>query len=306
MPKVSVITPAYNAAEYLPAALNSVLTQTFSDWELIVVDDGSTDNTQAVVAALGERFDGRLKYFYQANRGLPAARNAAIEQSTGEYLALLDADDVWLPNRLERTVAELDRQQHVGIVHSQVARIDPTGRVIEKPPAPPAKYLSGSISRHLYHRRAHILCPTVLFRRTCLHSVGVFDEHMRATEDRDLWFRIARHFDVAYIPEVLAYYRISPSSMSRDFSRMLAAQIHFIHKHRATGAASAGDARASLGNIYRERGDYFFRAGQLGSSLYFYAKAVWEYPFNRSNCYMLLRALAQPAFGLLRPARPNR
>ena len=109
MPKVDIIIPAYNAAKYLPAAIESVIAQTFEDWRIVLVDDGSTDNTAEVVAPYIDRLGPKLLYIKQANAGLPAARNAAIRNSSSEFLALLDADDVWLPDALE--------EQHPGGRH---------------------------------------------------------------------------------------------------------------------------------------------------------------------------------------------
>jgi glycosyltransferase involved in cell wall biosynthesis len=297
MPRTSVIVPAYNSARYLKAALTSVLIQTVSDWEIILVDDGSTDNTRETVAALQPAFGNKLKYVYQSNRGLPGARNAGIRQSSGELLALLDADDVWLPNRLERGLASLDSDSRCGLVHAKIAMIDARGEFTGCPPAPSPKYLSGHIARYLYDRRAHVLCPTVLVRRRCLDDVGLFDEGLRATEDRDLWYRIARRYQVAYIPEVLACYRVSPGSMSSDCARMLAAQMRFVEKHRLPGITGLVAARVAIGNSYRERGDQTLNHGSLKEAIGWYLRSIGAYPLNMRNLYMLLRAFAEPIIG---------
>src|SRR4051794_38968817 len=121
---VSAIIPAYNAANYLPFAMASVLRQTFPDWEVVLVDDGSTDHTPEIVKSMLPQFTGRLNYIRQPNKGLPAARNTAIRNARGKYLALLDADDIWRERRLELTVAALDANPEVGIAHGRVVRID--------------------------------------------------------------------------------------------------------------------------------------------------------------------------------------
>jgi glycosyltransferase involved in cell wall biosynthesis len=296
MARVSIIVPTYNAAAFLPEALGSVLRQTYRHWEVVVVDDGSTDATRSVVEAQMPSFGGRLRYLYQENRGAAAARNTAIRACRGELIALLDADDVWLDNRLDRGVDTLDQNPEVGLVHAQVMRIDRDGKLIGRPPAPPKKYLSGKIAGHIYSRRAHLLCPTILFRRRCLDVAGYFDENtvLRATEDRDLWFRIARLFPIAYLAEVLAYYRILPNSLSRDWNISRDAQLFFFQKHRLAGYASARDYRQGLANFHRERGDELFKLGALGESLRWYAKSVSYDPGNGRNVYMLVRALAEP------------
>src|ERR1700731_3001106 len=131
MPKVDVIIPAYNAARYLPFAIESVMAQTFDDWRILLVDDGSTDDTAEVVAPYRERLGDKLKYIKQANGGLPAARNAAIRNSSAEFLALLDADDIWLPNRLEESLKVFEGKPQVGLSHGYIARVGPDGTVID-------------------------------------------------------------------------------------------------------------------------------------------------------------------------------
>ncbi len=131
MPKVDVILPAYNAARYLPTAIESVIAQTFEDWRMVLVDDGSTDNTAEVVAPFLERLGPKLNYIQQPNRGVPAARNAAIRNSSAEFLALLDADDVWLPCRLSESLKCFEGRPQVGLTYGFSRRIDPEGRFID-------------------------------------------------------------------------------------------------------------------------------------------------------------------------------
>jgi len=294
MPRISVIVPAYNAAAFLRDALESVLRQTYPDWEVVLVDDGSTDGTKEVIEACIPAFNGRLRYIYQENRGCGAARNAAIAASSGELIALLDADDIWLEKRLEAGVGVLDNHPKVGLVHAQVVRIDREGRIIGKPPLPAEKYLSGRIAQHIYARRAHLLLPTVLLRRGCLDVTGNFDESFRATEDRDLWFRIARVFDIVYLNEVAAQYRVLPQSLSHDWERARISQLRFLEKHFRAGHASLREYRQGLANLHRERADVLFNRGALAESIRWYAKAVSYDVRNYRNVYMLLRALGEP------------
>lgn len=301
IPRVSVIVPAYNAAVYLPYALDSVLTQSYAQWEVIVVDDGSTDNTRAVVDSYRPRLGDRLQYIQQSNRGLPAARNTGIRAASGEFIALLDADDVWLPHRLERGIQVLDADPGVGLVHARVVRINAQG-VITGQLAVDTRYMSGRIARHIYTRRAHIVCPTVMFRKTCLGAAGWFDEAMQATEDRDLWFRIALRYRITYIDEVLAYYRLSPSSMTSNLDRLLKGQLYFVAKHFRSGAAPRTDQLQALGNIYRELGDSLFRGGAVKQSIGSYLRAVGYNPLNVPNVYMLFRAIMDPVVRFCIPA----
>lgn len=302
MPRVSVIVPAYNAAQYLPIAVNSVVCQTYADWELIVVDDGSTDETSSLVHSCRPKLGARLRYVFQSNRGLPAARNTGIAQSRGEFIAILDSDDVWLPTRLARGVAIMDSNPHVGLVHSRIARIDSGGGIVDYL-AFPSRYQAGKIALNIYTRRANILCPTVLLRKSCLDAVGAFDETMRATEDRDLWFRIAERYEIAYIDEVLAYYRVGHGSMSSDPGRMLKAQLSFVQKHHKRGACSWIALRQALAQVYREQGDFFFSGHQVVKSITYYFRSVVYNPFHPLNVYMLWRACAEPILGGILTAR---
>ena len=114
MPKVSVIIPTYNRAEYLPDAIDSVLAQTFRDFEVIIIDDGSTDNTREIIEKYIKRYPQIIRPFYQMNSGASVARNKGIEEARGEYIAFLDSDDVWLSKKLERQVSVLERDKKIG------------------------------------------------------------------------------------------------------------------------------------------------------------------------------------------------
>ena len=127
MATVDIIIPAYNAARFLPAAIDSVETQTFKDWRILLVDDGSTDNTAEVVSPYRTRLGERLKYIRQANAGLPAARNTAIRNAASPFLALLDADDVWLPWRLEESLKSFERHPQAGLSYGMIRYIDLDG-----------------------------------------------------------------------------------------------------------------------------------------------------------------------------------
>ena len=172
MPRVSAIVPCYNTAKYLPAALDSVIAQTYGDWEIVLVDDGSTDNTPAIAAEYKQRLGDKLQYVRQENRGLPAARNTAIRSARGEFLAILDADDIWLPERLARGVALMDADPEVALLHSRVVFMDAEGRPMLYP-SQDRRRLRGKIARQIYTREIHLPCPTVLIRASVLRSVGL-------------------------------------------------------------------------------------------------------------------------------------
>ncbi len=282
MPKVDVIIPAYNAARFLPAAIESVETQTFNDWRILLVDDGSTDNTPEIVAPYRERLGEKLTYIRQANMGLPAARNTAIRNSTAEFVALLDADDEWLPWRLEESLKAFEDRPRVGLSYGMIRCIDQDGKLKDWQDRK-QKNGEGRIARHIYTRKVHLPTPTITFRRECVEQVGLFDETMRATEDRDMWLRIALKYEVWFVNCVIAHYRISPNQMTSDYQRMLTAQLYFVEKHRGAPGCGALERRVALGVIYQQQAEMLSARGQRGAALKSSLRALMFNPADLSN-----------------------
>ena len=205
MPRVSIIVPTFNLARYIGRALESVFAQTYVDYEVIVVDDGSTDDTLEVLA----QFAGKLQYHHQTNKGVGAARNEGLIRAHGELIAYLDADDMWYPKKLERQVDFLDTHKQCGIVHSDVAVIDEEDRIIysrfnqqTKREIPQGQCLMTLL------RYGHIQPLTVLERRECVELIGGFDERLRGVEDYMRWVLMAiEGVEFGYIDEPLGLYR---------------------------------------------------------------------------------------------------
>lgn len=210
MPKVTVVIPCYNGARYLGQAIDSVLNQTYSDYEIVVVDDGSTDATAQVVAGYGDK----VRYLYQENQGLPAARNRGVASSTGDYLTFLDADDLLLPNKLARQVAALEAEPRLGLVASGYQCIDENGWVLGdqrpwngRPTIDPMTVLIGGLT----------VVHAVLLRRFWFDRVGGFDPSFRYSEDMDLWYRLClAGCPMGWVPAVVCQYRIHAGNMSRN------------------------------------------------------------------------------------------
>jgi glycosyltransferase involved in cell wall biosynthesis len=282
MATFDVIIPAYNAVQYLGFAIESVISQDFEDWQIVLVDDGSTDNTAEVIAPYRDRLGPKLKYIMQENRGLPAARNAAIRNSSSEFLALLDADDLWLPSRLSESLKVMTERPNAGLSYGLIAGIDPEDR-IGSTWVGNLKHAEGRIAPYIYMRKVELPCPTMTFRRRCVEDVGMFDESMRATEDRDLWLRIALKYEVAFIPKVLAYYRLSPNSMSTDPERMLRAQVQFIGKHYGSRGCGLRARQIALARIYKQRAEGQKKRGQRWAAVKSSLRAVALYPLDVDN-----------------------
>ena len=199
MVKVSVIIPTYNRANYIARAVNSVLNQTCKEYEIIVVDDGSTDTTKDVVM----QFQNKVKYFRQENQGSAAARNRGIQESRGEYIAFLDSDDYWVPEKLEEQVKVLDAHKNVGIVYARMPIINEKGERLGTKPAG----ISGKNFKELLEVWGDLPTSTVMTRRACFDKAGMFDTTLTTMQDIDMWLRIARFYDLHEIEgKVLAYY----------------------------------------------------------------------------------------------------
>ncbi|WAL62604.1 glycosyltransferase family 2 protein [Thermocoleostomius sinensis] len=209
MPKVSVIVPTYNSIAYLPETIESILQQTFTDFEVLIVDDGSTDQT---VAWAKQIVDPRVRVIMQPNQGVSVARNTGILQAQGEYVAFLDADDTWNHSKLEQQVYYLDTHPKIGWVHSWVSLIDAQSQPIGKPLISSAE---GQIWEELLIRNA-IACCSVMVRRSCFSVAGLFDPNIRSAEDWELWIRLAFHYPIGLIKEPLARYRVLPTSKSKN------------------------------------------------------------------------------------------
>lgn len=193
--KVSVIIPTYNRAEFLRRAIDSVLGQTYQEFELLVIDDGSTDTTHEIVTA----YRKRITYIFQKNQGVSSTRNLGIQSSRGELLAFLDSDDVWLPEKLERQVVVMDQHPELQLCHADEIWIR---RGVRVNPKKKHKKYGGYIFP--YCLPLCVISPSsVMIRRTLFEKVGYFDERLPACEDYDLWLRITKEYPVYFIEEPL-------------------------------------------------------------------------------------------------------
>lgn len=209
-PKVSVLLPAYNAAEHLGKAINSILGQAFTDFELIIINDGSTDGTQEL---LKDFSDPRIHVIHQENLGLPKALNAGIKASRGTYIARQDADDISLSDRLGKQVDFLDAHPSYGLVGSWSQIMTPAGPTSRQHLHPTS---NGELQARLLVNNQFVH-SAVMMRASCLNITGLYSENPKhfPPEDYDLWIKFARHFQVANLPQVLIQYLEVPTSISR-------------------------------------------------------------------------------------------
>ncbi len=210
--QVSAIIPTYNYASYVSRAIDSALNQTHPVSEVIVVDDGSTDDTRQILASYGDR----IRYIYQTNRGLSGARNTGIREARYPWVALLDSDDYWLPCKIERQVETVRQQPDLDLVYTAFRTFDKAGNEAEHT-VTPADRLWPRL------RWTNLITPsTVMARRDLLREVGGFDESIRCCEDWELWVRMGQSRRFGCVPEPLMAYQLTPSSLSSNVEMMLA------------------------------------------------------------------------------------
>lgn len=208
--EVSVVLPTYNGSKFLDEAISSVFKQTYSDYELVVVDDGSTDPN---VKAICNRYKNKLTYIFQENRGLPAARNTGIVNSRGTYICFIDDDDIWMPEKLELQInfyKGLPSSKKVGLVFTWSVIIDETGKAIGYKKI----HVEGNIFYDLFHQCLVYAPSSVMIRRDVFEIVGLFDEFFRMRQDWEIYFRIAKVFNIYSLDSLLVKYRMHSSKLS--------------------------------------------------------------------------------------------
>lgn len=225
MPKVSVIIPTYNYGRFVGKAIQSILDQTFPDFEVILVDDGSTDNTREVVSSFK---DHRIKYMYQQNSGVSAAQNVGVRASRGDYIAILGSDDALLKDALEKEVAVLDKFTGVGLVYGQLSMVADDGTALG---VIGSTFMNNSgivkqqdqIKELLFHCR--IIPSATMIRKCSFNEVGGFYEAFNIAEDLHLFIRLAKRYEVAYIAEPLVKWRIHPNSLRLNVNPKVAEKV---------------------------------------------------------------------------------
>lgn len=284
---VSVVMPAYNVAWCIGRAVDSVLAQDFRACELIVVNDGSTDGTRALL----EGYGAAITVINQENRGMSAARNTGIRRARGTYVAFLDADDWWLAGKLSRQVDLMHGRPEIGFSSTTVRVEDDDGRLLNLWRCPNG---STEILATLFAQNAAIAggCSAVMARRDLLDRVGLFDESLRGFEDPDLWMRLAAVSGYACIDETLAVILRREQSVSRNLDSMRVAALRSMRKNRALLPPGLRGRfwRSCLAGVYTDYAKPAYRAGRLGLAYADTLHALMLSPLGRGRlCLGLLR-----------------
>jgi glycosyltransferase involved in cell wall biosynthesis len=306
MPAVSVVIPLYQTEQYIAATIRSVLAQTFTDFELVVIDDGSKDQGPAIARSFD---DPRIRVVTQSNRGLAGARNSGIRVSRAPLVAFLDADDLWAPTKLEKHVAHLAANPRVGVSYSQSALIDETGKAMGLIQSPSDRAVDA----------VEIFCnnpigngSSPVIRRDVLDQIAFhdaergygcwFDENFRQSEDVECWVRIAATtaWQFAPVMEPLTLYRIVPTSLSANVDKQLATFLRVRAKVRAYAPAleaRAGDRAEAYQYRYLARravrgGDAATAARMIVKALRFHPRMLIEEPMRTGMTTLAACALA--------------
>jgi glycosyltransferase involved in cell wall biosynthesis len=213
---VSVVLPTFNRLRFLRPAIESVYAQTFTDWELIIADDGSGLETQRYLRSLASH--PRVTVLWLPHTGRPSmVRNAAVRRATGEYVAFLDSDDLWAARKLERQIETLRARVNCRWSYTAFLRVDACGKPLPEETVRPWVPHEGHIFEQVVTGRASIRTPSVLAARQLIAQAGGFDEALRSAEDYDLWLRLALHSEVAIVDEPLVYVRYHDENLTRDW-----------------------------------------------------------------------------------------
>jgi glycosyltransferase involved in cell wall biosynthesis len=279
-PLVSVVIPAYNAAWCVGKAIDSVLAQDFQDMEVIVVNDGSTDETADVLAGYGDA----IRVVHKSNGGMSSARNAGIRVASGELIAFLDSDDWWLPGKLRRQVELMRARPEVGF-SSAAARVeDADGRLVN---FWACEVWEGSFLVQRFQSHSGIAggSSALIVRRVLFDRAGLYDEGLGGAEDADLWIRLAAVSGYACIPETLVAVLRRPDSMSRNVEGMRRGAIRMMEKNRhlLPRAMRGRYWRGCLAGLYSDYAKWRYRAGRRGAALMDVARMFSLAPIARGR-----------------------
>lgn len=282
MARISIVTPTYNRPELLKISINSVLSQTYRDFELIVIDDCSSDNTPGVLEGFR---DERLKVIRNSsNKGIAAVRNIGVASSQGKYIAFLDDDDEWLPDKLEKQIRIMeDGSESLGCVYSGCLTTGPDGSEIVSTSIP--RYRNKVLNELLLEN--FITTSTTLVKKSCIEKAGLFDEDIPYGEDYDMWIRIAEDFEFDFAPEPLTKYRIHPNSITKNYAKVINGIGKILSKHRRLFARN----KRAYGNHLLLLGVLYCYSGKTGEGIKTFMRAIQAYPFDARLYYNLALAL---------------
>ena len=298
MPNVSVIIPTYNRAKLIKRAVDSVLAQTYNDYEIIIIDDGSTDGTQDIL----KDYHHSIRYIYKENEGISATRNRGIKEAKGKYLAFLDSDDQWFPDKLAVQVNLMEKNHNLGIVCSKMNILNGKGEKIGTKP----EQKTGKNFRELLEIGGDLPTSTVMARKECFDKVGVFDELLPPMEDFEMWVRIASQYDIYTVPDKVfaLYYRHDEQITSDKFKvyeGTVKLQKKFIKlfKHKPEFPAKAVKNKLALFAYVLSR--MYYKDGRFNEAFSTLREAMANCPVIGAQFFEDKDSLAEKIIKLIKP-----
>ncbi len=290
MPKVSVIIPTYNRSDLVKEAVDSVLQQSFTDFEILVIDDGSADDTRSVIKCIS---DIRIKYFHKSNGGLSSARNMGLVNAKGEYVALLDDDDMWPAEYLQTMLRKLEQNPQFGMAYSLFKDVYPDGREAEGFGG--ERYLSGWLTKNFYDRMPCLLPSTTFFRKSALEGF-FFDEALKKTEDIDAFLRLSLKVQLLCVPEISVIRRKTIDGITSQVSEEICPNIillleRFYFHLGGDKVVPAKMAKRKISREYRGLARKHYQKGHRQAAILLFKKAISYYPFDPQYYRGLFRAM---------------
>ena len=301
-PTISIVMPVYNARRYVARAVESILTQTVTDFEFIIIDDGSTDGSTTILRKYAGR-DSRIRLVSRPNTGLVLALNEGLRLAGGKFIARMDADDISLPERFARQLAAFRANGRLVAVGGSFTCIDAAGRRLIRFPQPTD---DSTIQQLLIHGHCPLSHPTVMMRRGVVLSVGGYDPHHATAEDLDLWLRLAEVGELGNVPEVVLEYRLHAASQSEAAgeSQRAAARRACEAAWKRRGIEDGVfepehhwrplPGRASQHRYALQYGWWAFKSGERHTALYYGARAIAQLPFALDGWRLLVCAAVKP------------
>ncbi|MDD3150026.1 MAG: glycosyltransferase [Candidatus Gastranaerophilales bacterium] len=268
---VSIIVTTYNRAEYLEECISSIINQTYKNIEILIIDDGSTDNTSDVVK---KYFDSRIKYIYQENSGQNSAKNKGLLASNGQYITILDSDDMILPDKIEKQVEILESNEDVGLVYCGSFIINEKNEIIGQQKI---KKHNGNVLNQLLRTNFLYNGSNALFRRDCIEKAGIFEDSINRMTDWFLYLKFAMYFDFYCLDEYLVKYRVHCNNMSCGFEKYEIAGFDilnkiFVHKKFPKKLLKFKNKYYAL--RYKYVADRFFENKLLKKARYYYIQTL--------------------------------
>jgi glycosyltransferase involved in cell wall biosynthesis len=291
VPKVSVIIPTYNRSQMLKNTIQSVLQQTEQDLEIIVIDDGSTDDTSQVVESLS---DGRIRYYYKTNSGAAGARNLGLSKCKGEFVAFLDSDDLWPENYIETMVSALSNEKDIGVAYSPITLTYTDGRIIKSYKRPEGK--SGWITSELF--RNSFIWPSAIVLRATVCKKFFFDEVLITSEDSDAFLRLSADTQFLFVPDVEAFHLLPDDSLSKNAGitcRRLLSLERFYFRLGGNKIVPAKIAKRKLSHACRKVAEHKRRTNARKAAIKLYQHAIRYWPYDLRLYLGLLKSFMRNA-----------